>query len=57
MLIYTSTINLIYDLSYMYAAAKEGHLPPFLSCINEGTGSPRPSLFAQVFVIVITELF
>ncbi|MFH4977556.1 hypothetical protein AB6A40_004265 [Gnathostoma spinigerum] len=33
---------------YMYAAAKRGHLPAYLTCINERTGSPRAAVFTQV---------
>ncbi|VDK45118.1 unnamed protein product [Anisakis simplex] len=34
----------------MYAAAREGHLPAFLSCINHENGSPRAALLAQAII-------
>lgn len=34
----------------MQAAARKGHLPKFLSALNEKSNSPRASLIAQVFL-------
>uniref|UniRef100_A0A1I7W8D4 TPT domain-containing protein n=1 Tax=Heterorhabditis bacteriophora TaxID=37862 RepID=A0A1I7W8D4_HETBA len=31
----------------MHAGAREGHLPSFLSCINESSSSPRAALVGQ----------
>ncbi|VDN00846.1 unnamed protein product [Thelazia callipaeda] len=38
---------------YMLAAARERHLPKFLSCINEETGSPRAAIAAQLLLTVL----
>uniref|UniRef100_A0A0N5ALR5 Y+L amino acid transporter 2 n=1 Tax=Syphacia muris TaxID=451379 RepID=A0A0N5ALR5_9BILA len=49
----TLNSNIFCASRYMHAAAKERHLPPFISCINEKTGSPRPSLFLQGILAMI----
>lgn len=33
---------------YMYAAARQGHLPAAFSCVNKENESPRVAVFAQV---------
>ncbi|KAI1710819.1 amino acid permease domain-containing protein [Ditylenchus destructor] len=39
--------NLFSGSRYMYAAAKQGHLPACFSCVNILTESPRVAIFAQ----------
>uniref|UniRef100_A0A7E4UPJ2 AA_permease domain-containing protein n=1 Tax=Panagrellus redivivus TaxID=6233 RepID=A0A7E4UPJ2_PANRE len=39
--------NLFSASRYMYAAAKQGHLPACFSCVNPETDSPRVAVFAQ----------
>lgn len=38
---------------YMFAAAREGHLPPFLSGIHDETSSPRPSIFLTTLLSLL----
>lgn len=33
---------------FMHAAAREGHLPTCISCVNEESNSPRAALLGQV---------
>ncbi|CEF65307.1 Amino acid/polyamine transporter I family-containing protein [Strongyloides ratti] len=42
--------NLFSGSRYMYAAAKQGHLPACFSCINKATESPRVAVFAQTIL-------
>ncbi|KAH7718516.1 AAT-5 protein [Aphelenchoides avenae] len=39
--------NLFSGSRYMYAAARQGHLPACFSCVNSMTDSPRVAIFAQ----------
>ncbi|PAV68201.1 hypothetical protein WR25_19347, partial [Diploscapter pachys] len=39
--------NLFSGSRYMYAAARQGHLPACFSCVNKETESPRVAVFAQ----------
>jgi amino acid transporter len=39
--------NLFSGSRYMYAAAKQGHLPSCFSCVNFATDSPRVAIVAQ----------
>uniref|UniRef100_A0A914W4D9 Uncharacterized protein n=1 Tax=Plectus sambesii TaxID=2011161 RepID=A0A914W4D9_9BILA len=41
-----------YFLEYIHAAARQGHLPTCLSCINEKTNSPRAAVFAQLIIAI-----
>ncbi|VDM43162.1 unnamed protein product [Toxocara canis] len=49
----TLNSNIFCASRFMYAAAREGHLPTFLSCVNDANGSPRASLFAQAIITAI----
>ncbi|KAL6730763.1 hypothetical protein Aduo_001704 [Ancylostoma duodenale] len=40
--------NLFSGSRYMYAAARQGHLPTCFSCVNTETESPRVAIIAQV---------
>ncbi|CAD6189349.1 unnamed protein product [Caenorhabditis auriculariae] len=40
-------------LRFTHAAAREGHLPRFLSCINTGSNSPRAALLFQLVCMVL----
>lgn len=40
--------NLFSGSRYMYAAAKQGHLPSCFSCVNIIEESPRVAVFTQV---------
>ncbi|KHN73249.1 Y+L amino acid transporter 2 [Toxocara canis] len=51
--IVTSFMTTLVGIIFMYAAAREGHLPTFLSCVNDANGSPRASLFAQAIITAI----
>lgn len=44
--------NLFSGSRYMYAAARQGHLPACFSCVNERTDSPRVAVLAQVFPLL-----
>uniref|UniRef100_A0AC35U130 AA_permease domain-containing protein n=1 Tax=Rhabditophanes sp. KR3021 TaxID=114890 RepID=A0AC35U130_9BILA len=45
--------NLFSGSRYMYAAAKQGHLPACFSCVNQETDSPRVAVFAQTVLAMI----
>uniref|UniRef100_A0A9J2PB04 Amino acid permease/ SLC12A domain-containing protein n=1 Tax=Ascaris lumbricoides TaxID=6252 RepID=A0A9J2PB04_ASCLU len=49
----TLNSNIFCGSRCMYAAAREGHLPAFLSCIHEGNGSPRAALLAQGIITTV----
>nr|CDP97703.1 Bm2958, isoform d [Brugia malayi] len=40
---------------YLYVAARQGHLPTFLSCSNTEHNSPRVAIFISVTTTVITD--
>ncbi|GMR52305.1 hypothetical protein PMAYCL1PPCAC_22500 [Pristionchus mayeri] len=42
--------NLFCGSRYMYAAARQGHLPACFSCVNKDNESPRVAVFAQTFL-------
>jgi amino acid transporter len=44
--------NLFSASRYMYAAAKQGHLPACFSCVNLETDSPRVAIFAQTALAI-----
>uniref|UniRef100_A0A914VEG1 Uncharacterized protein n=1 Tax=Plectus sambesii TaxID=2011161 RepID=A0A914VEG1_9BILA len=37
---------------YMFAAARQGHLPSCFSCVNQETDSPRAAIFAQTLLAI-----
>ncbi|KAJ1349672.1 hypothetical protein KIN20_005278 [Parelaphostrongylus tenuis] len=48
LLIGTLNSNIFCGSRFMYAAAREGHLPTFLSCVNDKSNSPRAAVLGQV---------
>ena len=44
--------NLFSASRYMYAAAKQGHLPSCFSCVNKETDSPRVAIMAQTILAI-----
>ncbi|CAB3408742.1 unnamed protein product [Caenorhabditis bovis] len=45
--------NLFSGSRYMYAAARQAHLPACFSCVNTETDSPRVAVFAQSLLAMI----
>ncbi|CAI5437674.1 unnamed protein product [Caenorhabditis angaria] len=55
LLIGTLNSNIFCGSRFTHAAARQGHLPTFLSCINEESNSPRAALLFQlIFTILIS---
>ncbi|CAD6196187.1 unnamed protein product [Caenorhabditis auriculariae] len=52
LLIGTLNSNIFCGSRFTHAAAREGHLPPFLSCINEESNSPRAALLFQLICTI-----
>ncbi|VDP15081.1 unnamed protein product [Heligmosomoides polygyrus] len=48
LLIGTLNSNIFCGSRFMYAAAREGHLPTFISCVHEPSFSPRAALLGQM---------
>ncbi|XGW24374.1 hypothetical protein V3C99_006075 [Haemonchus contortus] len=44
--------NLFSGSRYMYAAARQGHLPTCFSCVNAATDSPRVAIMAQALLAI-----
>ncbi|KAK6043127.1 hypothetical protein COOONC_19368, partial [Cooperia oncophora] len=44
--------NLFSGSRYMYAAARQGHLPTCFSCVNAATDSPRVAVMAQTLLAI-----
>ncbi|CCD72062.1 Amino acid transporter [Caenorhabditis elegans] len=53
LLIGTLNSNIFCGSRFTHAAAREGHLPTFLSCINEESNSPRAALLFQLVCTVV----
>uniref|UniRef100_A0A914RF35 Amino acid permease/ SLC12A domain-containing protein n=1 Tax=Parascaris equorum TaxID=6256 RepID=A0A914RF35_PAREQ len=49
----TLNSNIFCGSRCMYAAAREGHLPAFLSCTHERNGSPRAAVLAQGIITTV----
>ncbi|CAP20458.1 Protein CBR-AAT-4 [Caenorhabditis briggsae] len=52
LLIGTLNSNIFCGSRFTHAAAREGHLPTFLSCINEESNSPRAALLFQLICTI-----
>ncbi|CAB3408790.1 unnamed protein product [Caenorhabditis bovis] len=52
LLIGTLNSNIFCGSRFTHAAAREGHLPTFLSCINEDSNSPRAALLFQLICTI-----
>ncbi|CAJ0964086.1 unnamed protein product, partial [Mesorhabditis belari] len=52
LLIGTLNSNIFVGSRYMQAAAWQGHLPPFISCIHGPSGSPRMALLCQSLLTI-----
>ncbi|CAI2296354.1 unnamed protein product [Caenorhabditis sp. 36 PRJEB53466] len=52
LLIGTLNSNIFCGSRFTHAAAREGHLPTFLSCINEESNSPRAALLFQLLCTI-----
>ncbi|KAE9419072.1 hypothetical protein Angca_005102, partial [Angiostrongylus cantonensis] len=48
LLIGTLNSNIFCGSRFMYAAAREGHLPTFLSCVSDKSNSPRAAVLGQM---------
>ncbi|KHJ77152.1 Asc-type amino acid transporter 1 domain protein, partial [Oesophagostomum dentatum] len=53
LLIGTLNSNLFCGSRFMHAAAREGHLPTCISCVNEASNSPRAALLGQLLCTLI----
>ncbi|TKR93034.1 hypothetical protein L596_007567 [Steinernema carpocapsae] len=49
--------NIFCSSRFMFAAARQGHLPPALSCMNIESGCPRAAILAQTVITVIFLFF
>ncbi|WKX88570.1 hypothetical protein Q1695_008315 [Nippostrongylus brasiliensis] len=59
LLIGTLNSNIFCGSRFMYAAAREGHLPTFMSCLHEASNSPRAALLGQMlctFVVSFVDI-
>ncbi|VDM65046.1 unnamed protein product [Strongylus vulgaris] len=48
LLVGTLNSNIFCGSRFMHAAAREGHLPTCISCVNEASNSPRAALLGQL---------
>ncbi|EPB72647.1 hypothetical protein ANCCEY_08292, partial [Ancylostoma ceylanicum] len=53
LLIGTLNSNIFCGSRFMHAAAREGHLPTCISCVNEESNSPRAALLGQASAIKV----
>ncbi|PAV92267.1 hypothetical protein WR25_10446 [Diploscapter pachys] len=53
LLLGTLNSNIFVGSRFTYAAAREKHLPSFLSCVNEASGSPRAAVLWQMICTII----
>ncbi|KIH51810.1 hypothetical protein ANCDUO_18097, partial [Ancylostoma duodenale] len=53
LLIGTLNSNIFCGSRFMHAAAREGHLPTCISCVNEESNSPRAALLGQLICTFI----
>ncbi|ETN82008.1 Asc-type amino acid transporter 1 family protein, partial [Necator americanus] len=53
LLIGTLNSNIFCGSRFMHAAAREGHLPTCISCVNEASNSPRAALLGQLICTFI----
>jgi len=49
--------NIFCSSRFMYAGARQGHLPPCLSCLNPESGCPRAAILAQAVITVVFLFF